>query len=68
MSEIQDGISDRDIALAMVTFGGSFVAALGAAWTRADAVNAEKIKAAFPEYWEQYRDLVQLRDRAREAK
>jgi hypothetical protein len=43
-----------DVANAMESYGGSFVAALGKALQRADSINAEKIKDAFPEYWKQY--------------
>ena len=38
----------------MFNYGGSFVRALGEALAKADAINQQKIKDAFPEYWEQY--------------
>lgn len=53
-------VDDTDVAIAMTQYGGSFVQALGHAWAKADAVNAAKLKAAFPEYWEQYREFVQM--------
>lgn len=46
-------------AQAMVTHGGSFVAALGKALFHADMENTIKIKQAFPEYWERYRRLAE---------
>lgn len=39
---------------AMISYGGSFVRALGEAARRADDDNLLKIKTAFPEYWEKY--------------
>lgn len=48
------GITDRDVADAMVRFGGGFVTALGYAFRHADAVNQQKIKETWPEYWERY--------------
>jgi len=42
------------VASAMVRQGGSFVSALGNALYNADLSNTDKIKAAFPEYWEKY--------------
>jgi hypothetical protein len=63
MSEIRD----YDVALAMVTYGGSFVAALGQAWMRADEHNGQKIKAAFPEYWDEYREFVQFKAKQAQA-
>lgn len=47
----------RVVAEAMRKFGGSFVAALGEALLHADAVNALAIKAAWPQYWQEYLDL-----------
>ncbi len=38
----------------MEVYGGSFVKALSIALSKADPVNAKKIKNAFPEYWEKY--------------
>lgn len=44
----------RKVAAAMIKHGGSFVAALGEALSKADGDNAARIKAAFSEYWKQY--------------
>lgn len=48
------GITDEDVVDAMRRFGGSFVQALAQCHRLADAVNKEKIKATWPEYWERY--------------
>jgi len=58
-----DEITDYQIADAMKAIGGSFVRTLGQLWFMADLINREKLKAAFPEYWEEYRELVQLKAR-----
>lgn len=42
------------IAEAMERFGGSFVAALGAALRRADTSNMDRIERAWPEYMREY--------------
>ena len=39
----------------MEKYGGSFVKALAQCFHRADRINFEKLKNAFPEYWEQYK-------------
>ena len=48
-----------DIAVAMKSYGGAFVSRLGEALAFADPNNVERIKAAFPEYWEEYSKLAQ---------
>lgn len=47
---------DFKITQAMVKFGGGFVSLLGKAAQCADDNNLERLKNAFPEYWEQYSD------------
>lgn len=42
---------------AMEKYGGSFVVALAQAARRADKNNLERIKLAFPEYWQQYTQM-----------
>lgn len=49
-------------AEAMQRHGGGFVKALGAALMRADPQNREKIREAFPEYWQQYRSIAEMSD------
>lgn len=43
---------DAAIVNAMAAYGGSFVNALAKACQLADAANFERIKKAFPWYWE----------------
>jgi len=63
---MSEPITDREIATAMLQFGGSFISALGSAWMRADPMNGDRIAKAFPDFWEEYRELVQLhRNRAK---
>jgi hypothetical protein len=61
-------MTDHDLATvdAMIRFGGGFVSALGKAWIRADADNARRLRAAFPEYWQQYQDLAQTKAKGRQ--
>lgn len=53
-------MTDQDIAVieCMEKYGGSFVKALAVAMQRADAINLAKLKAAFPEYWQQYTEMA----------
>ena len=44
------------VSRGMAEFGGSFIASLGQALDHADLENAEKIKTAWPEYWEEYKE------------
>ena len=39
---------------AMIKYGGGFVHQLGIAFRLADDSNKQKLKGAFPEYWEKY--------------
>lgn len=39
----------------MLRFGGGFVKALAKCFYQADPINFQKLKNAFPEYWEEYR-------------
>lgn len=41
-------------AKSMKQFGGSFAAAIGEAWMRADGSNQTRLEAAFPELFEKY--------------
>lgn len=45
---------------AMVKYGGSFVKGLAAAALHADRHNLAKIKATWPEYWEDYQEKGQV--------
>lgn len=42
------------VSLGMRKRGGAFVKALGVALDSADHINRQKVKSAFPEYWEEY--------------
>ncbi len=50
--------SDFAVATAMQRFGGGFAQALAMAMLRADAENLAKLRAAFPELWEEYGQLA----------
>jgi hypothetical protein len=52
--EAHCGEEQCEVAEAMMEYGGSFVKSLGKALKLADPSNCEKIKIAFPEYWEKY--------------
>lgn len=47
-----------DVANAMIKYGGSFIEALGRALLLADNDNAQRIKEAFPDYWEAHTILA----------
>ena len=42
------------VAQNMKKYGGVFISRLGEALIHADATNAQRLKDAFPTYWEQY--------------
>jgi hypothetical protein len=48
---------------AMTRYGGSFVVALAEACRRADVVNFVRLQTAFPELFEEYRALAELKQR-----
>ena len=45
---------DYKVISAMRTYGGSFVQALATCAAHADASNFAKIKATWPDYWQEY--------------
>ena len=49
---------DYEMIAAMRQYGGGFVRALATCFDRADAANAARLKAAFPEYCERYRAIA----------
>lgn len=53
-------MNDQDyrVVEAMEKYGGSFVKALAEAARRADSTNLAKIKATWPEYWQQYTEMA----------
>ena len=53
-------VTDYDVIVAMDKSGGGFAKALAGAARRADSHNLDRIKRAFPDYWEQYTLLAGL--------
>lgn len=53
-------MAEQDLLVieAMEKYGGSFVVALAQAARRADADNLARIKATWPEYWQQYTEMA----------
>lgn len=53
-------IPDKDYQMfeAMEKYGGSFVKQLALLLQLADHINYAKLKTAFPEYFEQYREMA----------
>lgn len=60
--------TEYDVTEAMIRYGGGFVSGLGQLYRQADSVNRAKLRAAFPDYWEQYRELALLSPAAPPAK
>jgi hypothetical protein len=57
------GIGEPDddaITDAMIRYGGSFVATLGTLYRKGDPINQARLKAAFPDVWAEYAELVKL--------
>lgn len=50
------------IAENMVTYGGSFIRAIGESLYRADAENIKKLQATFPEEFETYLNIPRSND------
>ena len=59
-------MTDWEIVQAMERYGGSFIQALAVLSHRADEDNLRRIKAAWPEYWQQYSEMAEL-SRKRDA-
>lgn len=51
-------ITDSDVIRMMERYGGGFASSLAIACMHADAGNLARIKAAFPELWAQYAEMV----------
>lgn len=60
-----NAITDYDVMTAMAMHGGSFTSRLAQAALCADAENLSKIKAAFPEIWQNYLDVATLHKQRR---
>lgn len=48
--------TDADVVAMMFLRGGSFAQHLARTWSVGDQRNRARIKAAFPDIWERYRD------------
>lgn len=57
---LQQPVSDHEILTTMEQFGGSFASNLAKAWFNADAQNSARLRAAFPDLWEEYRKFAAL--------
>ena len=57
------GVTDHDVTETMILYGGAFVTGLGELYRRADDENQQRLRDAFPEYFKQYRELAELRQR-----
>jgi hypothetical protein len=53
--------SEWEIKEAMRIFGGSFIQQFARLYDAADPVNQARLRAAFPDYWEQYRQITEAR-------
>ncbi len=53
-------MTDLEVIDAMRTYGGSFVQALATAFSRADGENHKRLKAAFPELWDEHEELARF--------
>jgi hypothetical protein len=51
-------VTDYTVTDAMMTYGGSFVQALGRAWRLADPPNQERLSAAFEDVFEKYLEIA----------
>jgi len=49
---------DHEVVEAMAKYGGSFVKSLAECFAHADEPNVNKLKNAFPEYWDQYTEMA----------
>lgn len=47
-----------EVVSAMERYGGSFVKALANCFFLADRENIDRLKKAFPEYWERYATMI----------
>lgn len=59
------------MVMAMKRYGGSFVAALGEAIIHADSINFGRLEDAFPDYFQDYRELgdsLKIEDEKRSQK
>jgi hypothetical protein len=60
-------MTDAAIAQAMITYGGSFVQALGRAYQMADTLNRARLVLAFQDYFDEYRTIARLHAQRRDV-
>ncbi len=53
-------MTDWEVTEAMIVYGGGFVQGLGRLFRAADKDNKARLKAAFPEYIQQYAELARM--------
>lgn len=53
---------DYQVVQMMERYGGSFVQALAVAFQRADHFNFQRLKNAFPEYWNEYTNFLKTKN------
>lgn len=58
MNSERECIRNWWITEAMIRYGGKFVTGLGRLFRLADPDNSYKLKIAFPEYWDEYEEMV----------
>lgn len=51
-------VTDYEVVNAMSIYGGSFARAIAEAAQRADRDNLSRLKAAFPDLWDEYREMA----------
>lgn len=64
IEQLVDDVRDHDITEAMLVYGGNFASKLADAWRAGDEISRNRVKAAFPELWREYRSLVAARRRS----
>jgi len=60
-------LTDAAVAQAMITYGGSFVQALGRAYGMADTLNRARLVLAFQDYFDEYRKIARLHAQRRDV-
>ena len=55
-------MDDFYVTEAMIEYGGNFVKRLAMAYRAADPENQARIKTAWPEYWEKYRGIAEMKE------
>ena len=59
--------TDWEVVKAMSVYGGSFVQVLAELCNKADPENLKRIKATWPEYWQEYAEMSELVKKQHEA-